>query len=200
MHRQLQTVCPDLTSLQRSSLQLRKAHFLSTEKHCLSSSPKNKMMKVVSMLLVLMCQAVAFAPASTRTARLLSLETSLGAADPSKGLHAALNYEHEVTASFDPLCTSSTRHGAAASAGLSTSLLTFVGPVLAEVDMDDVEISELPPVWVPIIFAIAILGGVGLLTGSLGDVISDEASLGLMSGAQAKKEMERSRSSYFKKK
>uniref|UniRef100_A0A6U1XMR7 Dolichol phosphate-mannose biosynthesis regulatory protein n=1 Tax=Trieres chinensis TaxID=1514140 RepID=A0A6U1XMR7_TRICV len=82
----------------------------------------------------------------------------------------------------------------------SMAFASFVMPALAEVDLDDIEIAELPPVWVPIVFAIAILGGVGLLTGSLGDVMSDEASLGLMSGAQAKKEMERSRSSYFKKK
>jgi len=39
-----------------------------------------------------------------------------------------------------------------------------------------------------------------LLTGSLGDVIDEESQLGMQSGARAKKEMERSRSSYFKKK
>lgn len=65
---------------------------------------------------------------------------------------------------------------------------------------DEMEISELPPVWVPIIFAVIIIGGVGLLTASLGDVYTEEASLGLMSGAKAKKEKERSRSSYFKNK
>lgn len=65
--------------------------------------------------------------------------------------------------------------------------------------MEDLEIAELPPVWVPILFAIGILGGVGFLTLSLGDVMTEEASLGLMSGARAKKEKERSRSSYFKK-
>eukprot|EP00554_Chaetoceros_debilis_P015106 CAMPEP_0194119234 /NCGR_PEP_ID=MMETSP0150-20130528/38516_1 /TAXON_ID=122233 /ORGANISM="Chaetoceros debilis, Strain MM31A-1" /LENGTH=136 /DNA_ID=CAMNT_0038810867 /DNA_START=50 /DNA_END=460 /DNA_ORIENTATION=- len=65
--------------------------------------------------------------------------------------------------------------------------------------MEDLEIAELPPVWVPILFAIVIIGGVGLLTFSLGDVMNEEASLGLMSGAKAKKEKERSRSSYFKK-
>jgi hypothetical protein len=42
--------------------------------------------------------------------------------------------------------------------------------------------------------------GIGLLTGSLGDVINEEAQLGMQSGARAKKEIDRSRSSYFKKK
>jgi hypothetical protein len=41
---------------------------------------------------------------------------------------------------------------------------------------------------------------VALLTGSLGNVMDEEASLGMQSGARAKKEIERSRSSYFKKK
>ena len=65
---------------------------------------------------------------------------------------------------------------------------------------DDLEIESLPPPYVPIIFAIVIIGGVGVLTSSLGDVMYDEASLGMQSGAQAKKERERSRASYFKKK
>ena len=65
--------------------------------------------------------------------------------------------------------------------------------------LDDVEVADLPPVYVPIIFAAVILLGVGGLTFSLGDVYTEEASLGLMSGAKAKKEKERSRSSYFKR-
>mmetsp|Transcript_16946 Transcript_16946/g.23871 ORF Transcript_16946/g.23871 Transcript_16946/m.23871 type:complete len:166 (-) Transcript_16946:262-759(-) len=70
---------------------------------------------------------------------------------------------------------------------------------LAQVDPDDYEIAQLPPVWVPALFAVVLLVGVGVLTSSLGDVMSEEASLGMQSGARAKKEMERSRSSYFKK-
>lgn len=38
---------------------------------------------------------------------------------------------------------------------------------------DDYEIAELPPVYVPILFAIGILGGVGVLTASLGDVMDE---------------------------
>jgi len=82
---------------------------------------------------------------------------------------------------------------------LSTSALLIPGAANAFDTLDDVEVAELPPVYVPIIFAIVILAGVGLLTSSLGDVYTEEASLGLMSGAKAKKERERSRSSYFKR-
>ncbi len=82
---------------------------------------------------------------------------------------------------------------------LSTSSLLIPGVSQAFDTLDDVEVAELPPVYVPIVFAIVILAGVGLLTSSLGDVYNEEASLGLMSGAKAKKERERSRSSYFKR-
>ena len=39
--------------------------------------------------------------------------------------------------------------------------------------LDDVEVAELPPPYVPILFAIGILGGVGALTASLGDVYTE---------------------------
>jgi hypothetical protein len=82
---------------------------------------------------------------------------------------------------------------------LSTSALLIPGVAQAFDTLDDVEVADLPPVYVPILFAIFILAGVGVLTSSLGDVYTEEASLGLMSGAKAKKESERSRSSYFKR-
>jgi hypothetical protein len=80
-------------------------------------------------------------------------------------------------------------------------LFLLLAPSIANAfdTLDDVEVAELPPVYVPILFAIGIMIGVGVLTSSLGDVYSEEASLGLMSGAKAKKERERSRSSYFKR-
>lgn len=65
--------------------------------------------------------------------------------------------------------------------------------------VDDIEVAELPPSWIPVLFAVGLLAGVGFLTSSLGDVMEEESSLGLQSGARAKKEIERSRSSYFKK-
>ena len=62
------------------------------------------------------------------------------------------------------------------------------------------EYAELPPPYVPVAFGLLLLVGVGALTGSLGNVLDEEASLGLQSGARAKKEQERARSSYFKNK
>ena len=60
--------------------------------------------------------------------------------------------------------------------------------------------SFVPPLrYIPAIFGVVLLAGVGILTSSLGDVMDEEASLGLQSGARAKKEIERSRSSYFKR-
>lgn len=89
-------------------------------------------------------------------------------------------------------------------AGMTTGWLSWTSNALADYytdgASDDLEIESLPPPYVPIIFAIVVIGGVGLLTSSLGDVMYDEASLGMQSGAQAKKERERSRASYFKKK
>ena len=90
---------------------------------------------------------------------------------------------------------------------------------------EEIELAELPPPYLAVVFAVVILGGVGILTSSLGDVLAEgelhsypslpvsisisprflrafviaEASLGDLSGAKAKKEMERGRSSYFKK-
>lgn len=65
--------------------------------------------------------------------------------------------------------------------------------------VDKLEVAELPPPYVPVAFGILVLGGVGWLTSSLGNVMDEEALLGMQSGARAKKEMERGKSSYFKK-
>ena len=81
-------------------------------------------------------------------------------------------------------------------AGLSTGFVGFLTRAIAE---DDYELAELPPPYVPVIFGLVLIVGVGALTASLGDVMEEEASLGLQSGARAKKEIERSRSSYFKR-
>ncbi|KAL3944844.1 MAG: hypothetical protein SGBAC_001046 [Bacillariaceae sp.] len=81
-------------------------------------------------------------------------------------------------------------------AGLSTGLVGCVAKVLAEEEYD---LAELPPPYIPVLFGVVLTAGVGILTFSLGDVMTEEAALGLQSGAQAKKEIERSRSSYFKR-
>jgi hypothetical protein len=111
-----------------------------------------------------------------------------------------------------------------AAAGLSMGAFFQVGAALAA---EELEIVELPPPYVPLLFGVGILVGVGVLTSSLGDVYTEgtfcefrkhlldsivgivlithsfcfatESSLGMQSGARAKKERDRSRSSYFKK-
>uniref|UniRef100_A0A7S0GFK0 Uncharacterized protein n=1 Tax=Proboscia inermis TaxID=420281 RepID=A0A7S0GFK0_9STRA len=85
-----------------------------------------------------------------------------------------------------------------AALGTLTGFLGYTAAALAESSVT-LEEAELPPPYVPVAFAIFLVASVGLLTFSLGDVIADEAGLGNLSGAKAKKEMERSRSSYFKK-
>eukprot|EP00543_Licmophora_paradoxa_P003172 CAMPEP_0202458712 /NCGR_PEP_ID=MMETSP1360-20130828/27379_1 /ASSEMBLY_ACC=CAM_ASM_000848 /TAXON_ID=515479 /ORGANISM="Licmophora paradoxa, Strain CCMP2313" /LENGTH=127 /DNA_ID=CAMNT_0049079389 /DNA_START=14 /DNA_END=397 /DNA_ORIENTATION=+ len=99
--------------------------------------------------------------------------------------------------SFKTINTDSlqTKFNAAALAGIATAS-SAVTPALA---VDSYEVADLPPPYIPVIFGLGLLVGVGLLTGSLGDIMSEEASLGMLSGAQAKKEMQRSKSSYFKK-
>jgi hypothetical protein len=105
--------------------------------------------------------------------------------------------------------TTSLAAGRAGQGKISNSIATSVGLFLsgaiiwiptAALATTDVELADLPPPYVPVIFGLVLIAGVGVLTGSLGDVIDDEAQLGLQSGARAKKEIERTRSSYFKKK
>lgn len=87
----------------------------------------------------------------------------------------------------------------AASSFLAKATATF-GTTALTLATEELEYAELPPPYVPALFGVALLVGVGVLTGSLGNVMDEEASLGMQSGARAKKEIERSRSSYFKRK
>jgi hypothetical protein len=55
-------------------------------------------------------------------------------------------------------------------AGLATGLCSFVSRGMAS---DEYEMAELPPPYVPAIFAVVLLAGIGVLTGSLGDVMDE---------------------------
>lgn len=57
-------------------------------------------------------------------------------------------------------------------AGCITFLTTTPLSAFAE-SVDDLEIVDLPPPYVPILFAIGVLGGVGVLTASLGNVMDE---------------------------
>merc|ERR1719469_1691164 len=66
-------------------------------------------------------------------------------------------------------------------AGFLTGITSYVAQGIAS---DDYEIAELPPPYIPAIFGVFLLGGIGLLTSTLGNVMDEEASLGLQSGAR----------------
>ena len=53
-------------------------------------------------------------------------------------------------------------------------------PLSAFAAADDLELAELPPVYVPILFAIGVLGGVGVLTASLGNVMDEGEFVSLL--------------------
>ena len=77
--------------------------------------------------------------------------------------------------SLDNKSTSSDDDGSlqkALFAGCITFLTTTPLSAFAA-ELDELELTELPPVYVPILFAIAIIGGVGVLTASLGNVMDE---------------------------
>lgn len=81
----------------------------------------------------------------------------------AQSLKTAPKFEQIDESSNNPLA------GAVASSLASIPLL-YPSIVSAA---DDYEVVELPPVYVPILFAIGIIGGVGVLTASLGDVMDE---------------------------
>lgn len=150
---------------------------------------------------IFLMAVVAFLMTSTHAFQLfptvppLLVHSSSSTQSSSQRKHSS---SHITKETVHPIISAATPTAAATAA---SNLLLIAPPSIANAfdTLDDVEVAELPPVYVPILFAIGIMIGVGVLTSSLGDVYTEEASLGLMSGAKAKKERERSRSSYFKK-
>ncbi len=55
-------------------------------------------------------------------------------------------------------------------AGIVTGAVGFIGQVAAA---EELELAELPPPYVPAVFAFVLLAGVGLLTSSLGNVMDE---------------------------
>lgn len=116
----------------------------------------------VFTLLCLLCQAMAFAP-------LQSYERAFAMnARPVISKPTALFMEPEFKDIRSNIITTTM--------GISSGLVMGGGAssmALAAEVMDDYEIAELPPPYIPIVFALALVAGVGVLTGSLGDVIAD---------------------------
>lgn len=134
----------------------------------------------VLVFLIVVCSAVGFAPSVSKLSSNRQMTTTVDASQ----LRASRSDNHE----------SLLRQ----SKGVFAAVAAFL-PVGAAVAVEELEIAELPPPYVPALFGVALLAGVGLLTSSLGNVMDEESSLGMQSGARAKKERDRSRSSYFKK-
>jgi hypothetical protein len=151
-------------------------------------------MKITLLLLCTLAQVMAFAPNGVVPKSRASV-----AFRPVEPLF--LSPAEEPSA--DESVVSTRNHSPAsrystAAAGLASAIFAFVPTAMAA--YDEAELAELPNPIVPVIFSVGLLVGVGVLTGTLGDVIDQEAMLGMQSGARAKKDIERSRSSYFKKK
>jgi hypothetical protein len=151
-------------------------------------------MKISLLLLCTLAQVMAFAPngfvsKSRSSVAFRPVETPLFLS-PTKESSG----DESIVSGRSPSLAS--RYSTAA--GLASAFLAFVPTAMAMTE--EIEMAELPNPIVPVIFSVGLLVGVGVLTGTLGDVIDQEAMLGMQSGARAKKDIERSRSSYFKKK
>ena len=80
----------------------------------------------------------------------------------------------EQIASFSPIpeIDESSNNPLAGAVASSLASIPLLYPSIVSAT-DDYEVVELPPVYVPILFAIGIIGGVGVLTASLGDVMDE---------------------------
>jgi hypothetical protein len=189
--------------------------------------------------LCLFAQVCAFAPPRHASLVRQPLRSGVAFARPSKSSSSSDDDDQQQQGLVDVL---SEQRGvwAPTVAGLVSGLGGFVAQGMAT---DELVIEELPPPYVPALFGVLLLVGVGALTASLGNVMDEgkllnnsmmmmmmtrkvsklsrllyltlrsgeltlffvntfmttESQLGMQSGARAKKEIERSRSSYFKK-
>ena len=126
-------------------------------------------MKLLLLWLTLLCPAVAFSPVNNA---MLTTQTQSYTASTSQTILSALPPAFEEDASMVSTITSSRTAGLSSKvvAGLCTGLVTFASCAFAG---DEIEMAELPPPYVPALFAVLLLLGVGVLTGSLGNVIDE---------------------------
>lgn len=175
MKKHVRAYISDVSSVSRASAIFPLMHAFNHQ----SDEDKIHRMKLFMLLNMLFCSVVAFVPSGSQMTH-----------SPSRAMLSALDASSQLQ---DDLLRQSVS-GVAAVA--SSFALLPVGVARAT---EELEIAELPPVYVPVLFGVGLLIGVGFLTSSLGNVMDEESSLGMQSGARAKKEAERSRSSYFKK-
>ena len=127
--------------------------------HTLAASPTERMK--FALFLCIICQALAFGPQQPKSMRSLTQSN----APVVKAQQFAVNSQK-----FDLSQSILSKNTVPSSlAGIVTSLVGVSGAVAA----DDYELAELPPPYVPAVFAVVLLIGVGVLTGSLGDVMDE---------------------------
>lgn len=108
----------------------------------------------------------------------LSKHTGLGFSNPTKAarftaqreLFAAPSSEAKVDTVGEVADLPVQHFSSASLAGFITGAIGFVGQGLAA---DEYELAELPPPYVPALFGVVLLAGVGLLTSSLGNVMDE---------------------------
>ena len=130
-------------------------------------------MKLLSFLLLsLLCPAVAFAPTGPKAQlveRSQELKQSL-ALLPLRFEEPEDDNEQGVHGTVTSLSSALSSKLITTTGLFSTGLLAFANCAMAG---EEIEMAELPPPWVPAIFAVVLLVGVGVLTGSLGNVIDE---------------------------
>jgi len=110
---------------------------------------------------------------------LLGLSSVAAWAPATSILTNGVRYDTELSRPRGLTTTSaiSSGHGGEVATGVASSLHTSALTVAASMDVD-----SLPPVWIPATVAGLLLVGIGALQFSLGDVMSEEADLGISSG------------------
>jgi len=153
------------------------------------------MKKLLAFLFCALSQGWAFVPTSFRaeeTANKILCPPPSPLISPRLGVTTSLSVSAKQQSDIVP------QNGNRITAGLLSASLLLTP--MAAVASTEVELADLPPPYIPVAFGLILIVGVGVLTGSLGDVIDEESQLGMQSGARARKEIERSKTSYFKKK
>ncbi len=148
--------------------------------------PFSKLLLLVSLLsslLLIAVQGFSFSPVSVT-----KLSSFIGQSHPHSVNLKALPHSHDCDYTSDSnnnnlgmakpiknvnVNAATTTLALVSSLFLSSPTIAVAQEALDNSNVDDLEIAALPPVWVPIVFAIFILGGVGLLTSSLGDVYTE---------------------------
>jgi hypothetical protein len=127
--------------------------------------------KVIAALCLLAQQVYAFVPhQQSLTSR--APHHCLGMSSSNDEEQAAMCLYSRLTATRAPRSSSSDgEHSLVSVLSEKRGLCGYVSKGMAA--SDDIEIAELPPPYVPALFGVALLAGVGVLTASLGNVMDE---------------------------